>query len=80
MAGAYRVLDQAPTLSKAAAAALKLSWTELLQDAISLQPTSLVQVPTSKPALDPLATGADLLDGFLHRLVAHLVILPASRS
>ena len=49
MAGAYRVLDQAPTLSKAAAAALKLSWTELLQDAISLQPTSLVQVPTSKP-------------------------------
>jgi len=27
MAGAYRVLDQAPTLSKAAAAALKLSWT-----------------------------------------------------
>lgn len=64
MAGAYRLLHEAPTSSKAAAAALKLSWTELLQDAISLQPTSLVQVPTSKPLSTRLLLPPTFLTAF----------------
>ncbi len=52
-----------------------------------LNPQRRQRFLTAEPALDPLAACADLLDGLLHgarripgllRLVAHLVILPAS--